>query len=247
MVFPFLLSSNIIFVVGTMKGERLAYLPSFGFVLMIGALFNTLNRGFNGVKVLGVHFLLHIIIGMILTFYVIKTRERNLAWSSNLSLWEAAYQINPHSGHVQYQYGYELALKSRFEEAVKVLKMAIKTQPEDTMARFVLGLSLLNLDKCEETDKLLNEGLWLLKATTETELKQGDLSKEKRNKIARDTSNFIGVMGMCQKDIAKKGTLLYEAVKTDPTNEYMVTVATNLAKQIEQGQQMIRKVSVDDP
>ena len=110
---PFFFSSNILVGIGTMKAERLAYFPSFGMVIYVVAILMTAQEKLSASRkwkeVHGFLLVLWTIVVVVLFLYVAKTKERNLAWSSGLSLWEAAYSVNPVSGHTQYNYGLELA------------------------------------------------------------------------------------------------------------------------------------------
>mmetsp|Transcript_18281 Transcript_18281/g.23906 ORF Transcript_18281/g.23906 Transcript_18281/m.23906 type:complete len:628 (-) Transcript_18281:119-2002(-) len=228
MIFPFLLSSDVFFVTGTMIGERLAYFPCFGFTIVVAASIDWINSILPGKRVLGLNIILHFLLAAMISFCVVKTQERNMAWSNNLRLWESAYTVNPRSIHVLYQYGYQLSLEHRFSEAVDVLKKLLNKNPQDTNGRFILCLSLLNLDRCDEANEYLQSGLALL----DTEMRVTEVTPGRKAKITHDMSNFIGAMGMCSKDFVLQGKLLYKAVELDPSNTYMVDMAMKAANKL---------------
>jgi hypothetical protein len=56
-------------------------------------------------------------------------------------LWGSAYDINPTSHHTQYNYGYELSIKQRYEEANK---RPPRRLPSDCIAPFLQIASFVN-------------------------------------------------------------------------------------------------------
>jgi hypothetical protein len=126
---PFLLSSNILVVVGLMKADRVIYLPLFGFCILENLILKKLfikgdivmDRSFDTRRQKEFWAAYFFLIYQISSFCCI-THERNLAWSHSLRLWEKAYEINPRSYHTMYNYGYELSLKQRYAEAEYVMR-----------------------------------------------------------------------------------------------------------------------------
>lgn len=110
---PFFFSSNILLAIGTMKAERLAYFPSLGMTMFVVAIIMTINeklvKNTGWRQVHGLQRGVWLAVTVTLVLYVAKTKERNLAWSKALDLWESANEINPVSSHTQYNYGLELA------------------------------------------------------------------------------------------------------------------------------------------
>jgi protein O-mannosyl-transferase len=105
---PFLLSSNILVVVGLMKADRVIYLPLFGFCLLEALLLEKLRHGVSTMRTSiqnSRDFMFwagHFLLMLQLVIFCGRTHERNVAWSDSLRLWESAYAINPRSHHTMY-------------------------------------------------------------------------------------------------------------------------------------------------
>ena len=88
-IIPFVPASNIFFFVGTFIAERLLYLPSIGFCILIAYIlinFTKNNKLF-----------LWSIVGVIICLYGYKTYNRNFDWKNEESLFESAYHVCPES------------------------------------------------------------------------------------------------------------------------------------------------------
>jgi protein O-mannosyl-transferase len=105
---PFLLSSNILVVVGLMKADRVIYLPLFGFCLLEALLLEKLRGGMYTMRTSIenlpelMFWSAHFFFMLQLFIFCGQTHQRNIAWSNSLRLWESAYAINPRSHHTRY-------------------------------------------------------------------------------------------------------------------------------------------------
>ena len=232
---PFLLSSNILVVVGLMKADRVIYLPLFGFCLLEALL---LSKFFKGVVRMrpsferrkeqlfwGAHFFLM----FQLIIFSGKNHDRNLAWSHSLRLWGAAYAVNPRSYHTMYNYGYELSLKQRFVEAEAVMRPIGSARVDGATNTFVYAMVLFNLQQCDRSRVLLQEAFEVI----EERRKQGG-PRNTESSLSRTESNLLVAKAHCTEDPHEKGRVLYKAVEADQTNEYAVSTATNYMKQLQQ-------------
>lgn len=141
----FSLFSNVFFLIGTSYGERLQYMPSFGFVLAlawgISRFFNIqdLNDIWNpdgkGSKV-------WTIAGIILALYALKTVTRNPAWENSATLYASDLPNSPNCAKLNYHNALEVARvamdektgvvkdKEGLEKAVECYSKCIKLYPE---------------------------------------------------------------------------------------------------------------------
>lgn len=235
---PFLLSSNILVVVGLMKADRVIYLPLLGFcmleALVLKVVFfpeeensaksrlipSCLNKTSGKVGYLMVMAQMYLFCG--------KLHERNIAWSHALNLWVAAYRINPRSYHTMYNCGYELAQKKRYAEAEPILRELGDPHVDGPTNTFVYAMVLFNLQRCDVAMPLIDEAL----AVVEQKKKNRGIRDDDQS-LARVESNLKVSKGFCVEGIPEKGRLFYDAVQTDPTNDYAIQQATALAKEIE--------------
>lgn len=114
LILPFLPATNIFFYVGFVIGERILYLPSVGFCLLIGLGLERIlniksryqelkrsNRTLQGIKRI-LHQNVRIIIFSIFTTLLlsmgVRTLKRNLDWRNEESLYQSAVCVNPPKG-----------------------------------------------------------------------------------------------------------------------------------------------------
>jgi len=232
---PFLLSSNILVVVGLMKADRVIYLPLFGFCLLEALLLSKFLKGAVAMRPAferrkeqlfwGAHFFL--------MFQLIvlsgKNHDRNLAWSNSLRLWEAAYIVNPKSYHTMYNYGYELSLKQRFAEAELVMRPVASARVDGPSNTFVYTMVLYNLRQCERSRVLLKEAFEVI----DERLREGG-PRNTESHLSRTKSNLLVSKAHCTEDPNEKGRVLFKAVETDQTNDYAIQTATNYMKKLQE-------------
>ncbi len=122
----YLPASNLIVPIGTLTAERFLYLPSAGLCLLVGLLLTRLVRQR---KVL-----------ILLTFTLcaagaIRTLVRHRDWSSERTLWLAAYEAYPNGQKICHGAAFELLASGESQRAVEVLDRALSyDDPSDTTA-----------------------------------------------------------------------------------------------------------------
>jgi Domain of unknown function (DUF1736) len=236
---PFLLSSNTLVVVGLMKADRVIYLPLFGFCLLEALLLGKLLRGALSMRTSlerrreqefwGAHFALM----FQLIVFAGRTHDRNLAWSDSLRLWESAYAINPRSHHTMYNYGYELSIKQRYQEAEAVLRPIGNPRVEGPSNTFVYAMVLFNLKQCRHANTLLEDAFRVL-----AEMRQEGGPRNSDSHLNRTESNLLVAKAHCTDDVSERGRVLYRAVETDPSNDYAVQLATEFMHKLQKFEEM---------
>mmetsp|Transcript_32315 Transcript_32315/g.78876 ORF Transcript_32315/g.78876 Transcript_32315/m.78876 type:complete len:716 (+) Transcript_32315:72-2219(+) len=231
---PFLLSSNILVVVGLMKADRVIYLPLFGFCLLEALL---LGKFLKGAKAMRPSFETRRLqefwgANWFLMFQLIvfagRTHDRNIAWSDSLRLWGSAYAINPRSHHTMYNYGYELSIKQQYREAEMVMRPIGDPRVEGPSNTFVYAMVLFNLQQCHRANELLDDAFRVI----EEKRKIGG-PRNSDSHLSRTESNLLVAKAHCTEAMQERGRVLYQAVETDPTNEYAVGLATEFMKKLE--------------
>ncbi|XP_064535532.1 protein O-mannosyl-transferase Tmtc1 isoform X1 [Drosophila montana] len=135
LVLPFLPACNLFFHVGFVLAERLLYLPSVGYCLLLGLGFGKLWQRLNG----SAHRLLLLIcLGILLVTFGLRTVQRNRDWHNEEQLFRSAVAINPPKalGNL----GSVLSTQGRYEEARLALESAIAYRPNMADAHFNLGI-----------------------------------------------------------------------------------------------------------
>ena len=261
---PFLLSSNLLVVVGLMKADRVIYLPLFGFCIMEALLVKTLcctseridnneekdkktekdrepTKSKSAPARLKVNWLANLFVIVQLGLFAVKLHERNIAWSSPELLWISAFNINPRSHHTMYNCGYELSLRQRYEEAEKVMRPIGNARVDGPSNTFVYAMVLYNLGRCDEANYFIDIAMDVLQEQRE----EGGV-RYQPSALDRTKSNLLVARGYCTTDdIQEQGRTLQEAVRTDPRNTYAVQQFQAYLNKMEQIREMKEKYGLD--
>ena len=155
-IFPYIPASNLFYPVGFVVAERILYLPSMGFCMLVGygawSLYTTTRTGSKLVKAVVVLGLAVVLLG-----HSAKTVVRNRDWYSDMSLFRSAIRDNPHNGKVYNNLGHELERGENYTFAEQLFRRASQIQPDDVGAFINLGRVLKHLGRYEEAEEV-----WLL-------------------------------------------------------------------------------------
>ncbi|XP_054263996.1 protein O-mannosyl-transferase TMTC2-like isoform X1 [Macrosteles quadrilineatus] len=175
---PFIPAANIFFYVGFVVAERVLYIPSIGFCLLVALGSHVLYTNGRKSLVLVCCFLL-------LTAFATKTLQRNRDWKDDESLYRSATSVNPAKAYgnlgsvlssagrlqeaeqalrlalhyrpnmadVHYNLGNLLNRQNKFQEAVESYESAIKYRPSLAVAYLNLGQTLESLTRFEEAEE----------------------------------------------------------------------------------------------
>ncbi|MEY2745951.1 MAG: hypothetical protein RL112_993 [Planctomycetota bacterium] len=110
--------SNILLPIGTVRGDRLLFLPSLGFAFAFGAGLDWLSER---ARLVG-----WAAIALILGAYMWRTHERNLDWRSQETLWTATTRDNPGSAVAWFNLGDVRAKAGRKDEAERCYERAFE-------------------------------------------------------------------------------------------------------------------------
>jgi tetratricopeptide (TPR) repeat protein len=118
-------ASNLLFSIGTIFAERLAYLPSAGICLIAGAALagsaerlGRLSRARQAA------------LATVLLLLAIRTVIRNTVWRSDLALFENSAEVAPGSAKNHYNLGYIRAEHGRFREGLEAYRRATEIYPK---------------------------------------------------------------------------------------------------------------------
>lgn len=125
-VIPLALTANVLFPIGTIKAERLLYLPSLGVCLAMAALLAPLlrssQRGWQ------------VVVLLIVATLASRTWARNYDWRDNLSLFQATVAASPDSAKAHYNLGVALQHAGRPEAALLQFHRALEIFPSASVA-----------------------------------------------------------------------------------------------------------------
>ena len=140
MVFPFIPASNLFFPIGFVIAERILYLPSMGFSMLVGwGAWHILNRSETSATV---RLLVKMGLVYLILFHAAKAMSRNRHWQSNLSLYSSAVKFAPNNGKMFSNLATVYDMKGNRSFAETLFKQAIELEPTYVTAYMNLGYIL---------------------------------------------------------------------------------------------------------
>jgi Tfp pilus assembly protein PilF len=124
-----LVTSNILFLSGTIFGERHLYLSSFAICLVLAWVLVSID----------IQIISKALITLIIGLFFLKTLKENWAWQSPHSLFSAQLLRAPQSAKSSYNFGMLLMLNGQNKQAIQYLKRSLAIYPNSPMANLWLG------------------------------------------------------------------------------------------------------------
>ncbi|KAI0217673.1 Protein O-mannosyl-transferase TMTC3 [Lamellibrachia satsuma] len=155
MVFPFIPALNLFFPVGFVVAERVLYLPSMGFCMLMALGFELLlsKQALRHVLWLGM--------GLFLLTHSLKTISRNKDWKSEYTIFQAALRVNQRNAKLFNNVGHALENNHSYNTALAYFQNAVRVQPNDIGAHINVGRTLKNLERFEEAEVAYRKALAL--------------------------------------------------------------------------------------
>lgn len=147
MVLPFIPASNLFFPVGFVVAERVLYVPSMGFCVLVAHGFKTLSHKWNLKK------LSWLLMGVLLSTHAVKTFHRNWDWESEYTLFTAALKVNKNNAKLWNNVGHALENQNNYATALRYFLQATRVQPDDIGAHMNVGRTYKNLNKSREAEE----------------------------------------------------------------------------------------------
>ncbi|CAG0879705.1 unnamed protein product [Darwinula stevensoni] len=146
MAFPFLPASNLFFPVGFVVAERVLYMPSMGFCLLVAFGWQLLStrRGWRKGMWLGLGFLLVVHAG--------KTWVRSMDWETESSIFLSGLKVNHRNAKLYNNVGHAFETQGHFQDALKFFQQAVRVQPDDIGAHINVGRTYNNLKMFDESE-----------------------------------------------------------------------------------------------
>uniref|UniRef100_A0A3B1K0Q0 dolichyl-phosphate-mannose--protein mannosyltransferase n=1 Tax=Astyanax mexicanus TaxID=7994 RepID=A0A3B1K0Q0_ASTMX len=145
LVFPFIPATNLFFRVGFVVAERVLYMPSMGYCILVVHGVNRLCAvvGRWGAAALTVSMLL------LLLLFSWKTVQQNEIWLSREALFRSGIQTLPHNAKVHYNYANFLKDRGQNEQAMHHYKTALRLYPRHASAMNNLGTLTHSVEEAE--------------------------------------------------------------------------------------------------
>uniref|UniRef100_L7LWA1 dolichyl-phosphate-mannose--protein mannosyltransferase n=1 Tax=Rhipicephalus pulchellus TaxID=72859 RepID=L7LWA1_RHIPC len=150
LVFPFLPASNLFFPVGFVVAERVLYMPSMGFCLLVAHGWHLMLKNYADRR-LTKNFLWFGLL-CLLTMHSLKTFVRNFEWESEYSIFMAGLKVNSQNAKLYNNVGHALEGQGDYARALEYFLKAASVQPDDIGAHMNVGRTYNNLLMFEEAE-----------------------------------------------------------------------------------------------
>ncbi|KAL7983882.1 hypothetical protein Chor_000758 [Crotalus horridus] len=150
LILPFLPASNLFFRVGFVIAERVTYLPSIGYCILITYGFCLLCKQANKKKLL-----VAALLGLLL-INVWRSIIRSNQWRSEEQLFRSALSVCPLNAKVHYNVGKNLADNGNQSAAISYYREAVRLNPKYVHAMNNLGNILKEKNELHEAEELLS-------------------------------------------------------------------------------------------
>ncbi|XP_058831025.1 protein O-mannosyl-transferase Tmtc3-like [Topomyia yanbarensis] len=193
MVLPFLPASNLFFPVGFVIAERVLYMPSMGFCMLVAYGFQLLTERWS-------RKLSWCCLCFLLLSHSIKTYNRNADWESEYTIFMSGLKVNQRNAKLFNNVGHALESEGKFEEALQFFHKAVSVQEDDVGAHINVGRTYNHLKMFKEAEQAYLKAKSLLPKAKPGESYQ-----------ARIAPNHLNVFLNLANLISKNATRLEEA------------------------------------
>ena len=169
-VIPFIPASNLFFPVGFVVAERVLYLPSWGWCILIGIglerLLIKLNGKFpnlsNWKKLPKENLVIFYTLGIILIAFFARSYLRNRDWSDQVSLFRAGLRYNQRNAKLFNNVGHTYENDQKWAEAFAYFYKAVRTHPSDVGAHRNVARALKNMGHLQYSQRALRRAIRLI-------------------------------------------------------------------------------------
>lgn len=193
MVLPFIPASNLFFPVGFVVAERVLYMPSMGFCMLVAYGWSLLYQKC-GKKISA------LLISMLIVSHASKTYLRNWDWENEYTIFMSGLRVNQRNAKLFNNVGHALESQGKFDDALIFFKTAVSVQEDDVGAHINVGRTYNHLKMFKEAEEAYLRAKSLLPKAKPGESYQ-----------ARIAPNHLNVFVNLANLISKNSTRLEEA------------------------------------
>ncbi|CAH1799956.1 unnamed protein product [Owenia fusiformis] len=157
LVLPFIPASNLFFPVGFVVAERILYLPSMGFTILVTLGFEVVLERKRAWR-----HLLWLLMACMLLAHGARTVVRNRDWYSEYTLFKSALEVNKDNAKLYNNVGHALENEQKFEDALGYFLQAASVQPDDIGAHINVGRTYNNLNNTQKAEEAFRVALSLM-------------------------------------------------------------------------------------
>ena len=157
-VLPFLPASNLFFPVGFVVAERILYIPSMGFCMLVAygflKILSYISTLSDASSLLFSQRNLNIYILVLLVTHMSKTVVRNGDWKDEFSIFTSGIRVtNGTNAKLLNNVGHALEAAKKYKDALRYFEQATAAQPDDIGAFINVGRTHNNMDNFAEAEE----------------------------------------------------------------------------------------------
>jgi len=141
---------DIIPIAWPMASERYSYIPSMGFALSLGFIFNLLLKTKSAIPSLWIKGGSRVLMVLLLVIFSVLTVMRNRVWSDEILLWSDAVQKSPDFALGYMNLGLNHQKRGDFEQAAWAYERSLSNDPSNPKVYHNLGSLYERLDRTDE-------------------------------------------------------------------------------------------------
>jgi len=141
----FAIVSNLLVLIGTLMAERLLYLPSAGFCLLLALAIVTIGARI-GRRPTATVALAAVVVGL----YAARTVERNAVWRDAPTFFAAMVADAPRSARSHRELGLSLSEQNRHGDAIAEMETSLRLAPDEPVTLYDLGNVLVRTGRLGE-------------------------------------------------------------------------------------------------
>jgi hypothetical protein len=152
MIFPFLPASNLFFPVGFVVAERVLYLPSMGFCMLVAYGAHRMTQS----KARWLSTVAKLCVVLLLATHSVKTFHRNRDWYSKQTLFKSLVKHYPRNGYILGNLALDFFRNDDEAMAERLNRYAMEVAPDVPLSYVNLGSLLKRQGRLEEAEQVCN-------------------------------------------------------------------------------------------
>lgn len=145
MTLPFLPASNLFFPVGFVVAERVLYMPSMGFCLLVGFGFQLLIERLN-------KRVAWTCMALLIASHAAKTYTRNADWETEYTIFMSGLKVNQRNAKLFNNVGHALESDGKYGDALNFFLTAVNVQQDDVGAHINVGRTYNHLKMFKDAE-----------------------------------------------------------------------------------------------
>lgn len=162
LIFPFLPATNCFFFVGFVVAERILYIPSLGFCILVAYGMCKLHESLSTQTSDLARYLVYISFLVLVVSHCGRTVLRNEDWKNEYRLFSSGIKVFPNNGKLLNNFAHVLEGENRYAEALEYFLKATLIQPDDLGAYLNVGRAYASLQKSHLAEEYFRKAKDLL-------------------------------------------------------------------------------------